>query len=317
MNFKKVSVIIPIYNSINTLEESLVSVINQTYPNIEVIIVDDHSKDGSFELAKKFESESIKVVKNPKKGACAARNYGFSLSNGDLIQFLDADDLIGPQKIKSQMDVLNGMDEGIVAIGLWGRFNNSKEEVFWENQKINKNFNPAYKWLLESWKGHGMGQTAIWLTPRKLIEKAGGWNEELKINQDGEFFSRVLMLASCVVFCDNAKVYYRSGNTESISQKNRFGKEKAESLLLSYQLYKKYALENAILEELRKGLGQNFLMFIYQFYGKFDDLVFTAEHEFYSLGYEKMWTVGGGRFKKLASVIGFKRALKLRGILKK
>lgn len=312
MNFKKVSVIIPSYNSINSLEETLDSVINQTYQNIEVIIVDDHSADGSFDLAKTFESDTIKVVKNTGKGACAARNYGFSLSQGDYIQFLDADDLLSPNKIEKQVDKLHELEEDCIVTGIWGRFRNDISEVIWSNQKVNRSFNPAHRWLMESWKGGGMGQTAIWLTPRKLIKKVGNWNEELKINQDGEFFSRVLMNSKQVVFCEDAKVYYRSGNPNSISQSQKFSKEKAESLLFSYQLYKSQAKDFGLIDDLKSGLANNFLMFIYQFYGQFKDMVDIAEQEFYDLGYQKMWSVGGQKFKKLASIIGFKTTLKLR-----
>lgn len=315
MSFKKVSVIIPSYNSINLLEETLDSVINQTYQNIEVIIVDDHSVDGSYELAKTFESDTVKVFRNTGEGACSARNYGFRMSHGDYIQFLDADDLLSSDKIEKQVKLLDEYEEGSIASGIWGRFFNDRNDVKWSNQKVNKDFKPAHLWLLESWKGGGMGQTAIWLTPRTLIEKAGDWNEVLKINQDGEFFSRVLMHGKQVICCEEAKVYYRSGNSNSVSQNQKYSREKAESLLLSYQLYLEHAKDFNFATDLKPGIAQNFLEFIYQFYGQFSDLVAKAEEAFYDLGYQKMWPVGGLKFKKLASILGFKSTLKLRKFL--
>jgi len=312
-----VSVIIPVFNAAEYLIDTLNSVCNQTYQNIEVIIVDDGSTDASLELAKRYDDDRFIIAKNKGKGACAARNYGFELSTGDYIQYLDADDLLSVDKIKKQVEILNEYENDIIVSAVWGKFISSKTKVIWENHLLNKNFDPAYKWLSDSWKGNGVGQTAIWLTPRKLIEKAGPWNENLKINQDGEFFSRVLMNAKAVQFCEGAKVYYRSGNANSISQKNKFSKEKAESLLLSFQLYKSHAVSLGLLDKLKEGIAQNFLMFMYQFYNQFKDLVAIAESEFYSLGYKKMWPVGGEKFKKISSVIGFKTALKTRDLLSK
>ena len=103
----KVSVIIPVFNAQEYINETINSVIKQTYEgSIEIIIIDDHSTDNSFQIVREFESDSIIVKKNPKKGACAARNYGFQLSTGDYIQYLDADDLLSKNKIRSQMELL-------------------------------------------------------------------------------------------------------------------------------------------------------------------------------------------------------------------
>jgi len=104
-----------------------------------------------------------------------------------------------------------------MASGIWGRFYQSDQDVKWEQQTINEDYSSPIKWLVDSWNGGGMAQTSAWLTPRHLIDLAGIWNESLSINQDGEFCSRVLLQASSIQFCKEAKVYYRSGNTTSIS----------------------------------------------------------------------------------------------------
>ncbi len=83
MNNDKVSVIIPCYNAEKYITSTVSSVLKQTHKNIEIIIIDDHSKDNSYELAKKLEKNTptlIKVFLNEAKGACAARNYGFKKS---------------------------------------------------------------------------------------------------------------------------------------------------------------------------------------------------------------------------------------------
>src|ERR1700744_1176722 len=103
-----VSIIIPLYNAGNYISETLQSALDQTWPNKEIIIVDDGSTDNSLAIAKSFESEFVKVLSQENKGASAARNKGLSIAKGEYIQFLDADDLLSPNKIAAQLEKLNG-----------------------------------------------------------------------------------------------------------------------------------------------------------------------------------------------------------------
>jgi glycosyltransferase involved in cell wall biosynthesis len=94
-----VSIIIPAYNSEEFLGDTVRSALAQKWPNKEIIIVDDGSSDGTLELAKKFESRDVKVLTQKNRGAACARNAGLALAQGDFIQWLDADDLLAPDKI--------------------------------------------------------------------------------------------------------------------------------------------------------------------------------------------------------------------------
>ncbi len=95
----KVSVIIPIYNSEQFLEETIKTVLHQDYKNIELILVDDGSTDGSLQIAKKYESDKVTVLHQLNQGACVARNLGLEHATGIYIQFMDADDLLSSSKI--------------------------------------------------------------------------------------------------------------------------------------------------------------------------------------------------------------------------
>ena len=101
----------------------------------------------------------------------------------------------------------------------------------------------------------------------------------------------------------------------SISQSNKFSKIKAESLLKSFMLYRVHCENYNVLATVKKGIGNNFLSFIYEYYGFFSELTKRAEKEFHSLGYEKKWPVGGENFKIIAKVVGFKTALKFKHAL--
>src|SRR4051794_29328844 len=90
-----VSVVIPCYNSVRFIGATLKSAFGQTYPHLEIIVVDDGSTDGSADLIRSFGGR-LRVEFGPNRGASAARNRGTTLANGEFIQYLDADDLLIP-----------------------------------------------------------------------------------------------------------------------------------------------------------------------------------------------------------------------------
>ena len=98
-----VSILIPAYNAETWIADTIESAIAQTWPHKEIIVVDDGSTDGTLAIARQFESNEVRVVTQSNQGAAAARNKAFSLSRGDYIQWLDADDLLSPDKIAHQM----------------------------------------------------------------------------------------------------------------------------------------------------------------------------------------------------------------------
>jgi glycosyltransferase involved in cell wall biosynthesis len=100
-----VSAIIPTYNRAHIVCDAVESVLGQTYPNIEVIVVDDGSKDETLARLKKF-GDRIRVVSQANAGPAAARNRGIAMSRGELVAFLDSDDLWLPAKIERQVALL-------------------------------------------------------------------------------------------------------------------------------------------------------------------------------------------------------------------
>lgn len=112
-----VSIVIPCYNAGRWLREAIDSCLGQTYPNLEIIVVDDGSTDDSLSIARSYGSDIV-VSTGPNKGESGARNKGFSLSHGDFIQFLDADDYLLPEKIERQVALLE-TEGGDTVYGDW------------------------------------------------------------------------------------------------------------------------------------------------------------------------------------------------------
>jgi glycosyltransferase involved in cell wall biosynthesis len=119
-----VSILIPAYNAEKWIAHTIKSAVAQDWPNKEIIIVDDGSSDKTFNFAKRFESSNIKVLSQENSGASAARNKALSLAQGDYIQWLDADDLLAPDKISKQIicNEENGCDPLILSSSAWGKF---------------------------------------------------------------------------------------------------------------------------------------------------------------------------------------------------
>src|SRR5262249_50107119 len=118
-----VSILIPAFNAEEWIAASINSAISQSWEHKEIIVVDDGSTDGTLSIARQFESESVRIVTQTNAGASAARNRAFSLSRGEYIQWLDADDLLAPDKISKQMEALSQCQgRRTVVSSAWGSF---------------------------------------------------------------------------------------------------------------------------------------------------------------------------------------------------
>lgn len=154
-----------------------------------------------------------------------------------------------------------------------------------------------------------MFQTSCYLVHRDLIEKVGPWLENLKKNQDGEFFSRILLMAKRVIFCGKAEVFYRTGDYDSVSKGN--SETKVAALLYSFEQYMQnvLAVDNSF--EARTALARNFSLFRYLYHGKYPNLSEKAKTYAKELNVP-IPIVGTQRVKKIASVIGFDNFLRIR-----
>lgn len=227
-----VSVIIPLYNAELYVGEAIESILGQTYPNIEVIVVDDGSTDKSLEAAKKYESEKVHVYHQENSGAPVARNYGFRMSKGDYIQYLDADDLLTPNKIEKQVVALESARENAIATSTVTILEGEKKRL-WQMPEIYHNYENGFDLLVDLWRYFIPSLVpGVYLTSRKLIEQSGGWDETLKKNQDGDFFARVLKNAEKVVFVPEEGQIWRI-LPSSTSHKVSIAKN--ESVLRSYK----------------------------------------------------------------------------------
>jgi glycosyltransferase involved in cell wall biosynthesis len=233
-----VSILIPAYNSQDWIGDTIRSALVQTWPRKEIVIVDDGSTDNTLTIARSFASAGVMVVTQENQGASAARNHAFSLCQGDYIQWLDADDLLGPEKISAQMNALDRcLSERTVLSSAYGMFIYRWWKANFTPSALWCDLAPA-EWLLRRWEQNLYMQPATWLASRELTEAAGPWNTRLSLDDDGEYFTRVVLASDGIKFVPEGRVFYRRG-FDSLSYMGRSNK-KCESQYLSIELQVSY-----------------------------------------------------------------------------
>ena len=301
-----VSVLITAYNAEPWLAETLGSALGQTHPRTEVLVVDDGSTDGTLDLARSFQDPRLRVVSQANSGACAARNRALAECTGDLVQFLDADDLLAPHKIERQVRRLAVEPPGTVASGPWVRFHNAPPPPDERPRRSDwRDYEPASDWLVEEWAmRNGMFAPFAWLTPRQLVDAAGPWRAGLRRNQDGEFFARVLSRARKVAFVDGAWGFYRSGLASSVSA--RRGRDVIASVADATALCARHVGALGDGPEIRRAQAALWERLAFEAYPVDRDVARRAEARARALGGAGLQPDGGRAFRVLRDLVGWK-----------
>jgi glycosyltransferase involved in cell wall biosynthesis len=311
-----VSIIIPIYNSEKHLAQCIESAIAQTWACKEIILVDDGSTDNSYAIAQKYTGKSnIKLLRQANQGASAARNMGLKEAKGEYIQFLDADDLLSPNKIEAQIKILNGSKTQLSACRTI-HFNDGENHLDGLQSAgwFYRDSNDPIDFLTKLYAGDdvlpgygGMVAVHAWLTPKSLIEKAGPWNEGLSLDDDGEFFCRVVLASKGIKFSDKGFTYYRKfkGQQTLSAQKSKKG---MESAVLAIDL--KLAHMTARSEDpiVCRVFAKHYWWAGVLAYPQFKSLSQYCIKKAKQLGYSGEQYVGGRGGHVLAAILGWKAA---------
>jgi glycosyltransferase involved in cell wall biosynthesis len=279
----KVSIIIPSHNKADYILDSIESALNQTWTNIEVIVVDDCSTDCTKEIVSKINDERLKVYFVDFKNASAARNFGINKSDGDFIQFLDADDILKPEKIRTQLIDMDFKTDVLGVTNTNSFYENLKEqgnEIDTEFLRFSEN---PFAFICNMYKSvdSGMVQPNAWLVPRKIIDVSGFWNETLSVDDDGEFFCRVMLQSKCIVHTDKILNYYRKykiiSSNLSAQKTNKGFISMLNSALLKKKHLEDYIIKNNIVFNLKPIFNSLFVNVMVASYPKFKDISNTAK----------------------------------------
>jgi glycosyltransferase involved in cell wall biosynthesis len=213
-----VSVCMPAYNAAAYIGAAIESVLTQTYPHVELVIVNDGSSDRTGDILQEYAGNPrVRVINSKRGGQCAAANLAYRHSKGQLIKFFDADDVLNKEHLAIQVGRLLADPDSIAAGRVRRFYNNDISGALHEPLATWQDMKPLDWLLIDNGKGLAMMQCAMFLIPRQLLESAGLWNESLSQINDFEFFPRVLLKANRVLFTEEAVVYYRSGIADSLS----------------------------------------------------------------------------------------------------
>jgi glycosyltransferase involved in cell wall biosynthesis len=267
-----VSILIPAYNAEKWIADTIRSAMAQTWQRREIIVVDDGSQDRTAELARRFASKEVTVVSTENQGAAAARNRALQLSQGDYIQWLDADDLLAPDKIERQLGALQEVNSGRVLLSSpWAHFNYRPQLARFVPTSLWEDLLPV-EWLLRKMNENLHMQTATWLTSRELAEAAGPWDTRLISDDDGEYFCRVLRVSEGTRFVPKARVWYRVTHSNRRSYIGT-SDEKKDALLLSMKLHIQYLRSLEESERVRKACLTYMQNWLIHFYPERPDIV--------------------------------------------
>lgn len=188
-----VSVIIPCYNREKYVSEAIDSVLAQSYPNIEIVVVDDGSTDNSVEVVKSY-NERVNLVEQENKGSSAARNTGIQNSHGELLIFLDSDDYISSDLISEQIQAFYRWPDAGVFCANWAYFiDGLLSEVIACDWPTEPEI-PLEKLITEH-----LPFPACLMYTRKYVDLAGGFDEKMRNNTDCDFLIRAVLKGAKMV----------------------------------------------------------------------------------------------------------------------
>lgn len=214
-----VSVIIPCYNAERWLSEAIDSVLAQTYPDIEIVVIDDGSSDRSLGIIKSYDARIIWRT-GENKGANHARNLGFALSSGDYIQYLDADDYLLPDKIAKQVQCLQANDADFVYSDWRYQYHLANGETHLDGIRVCGVKEDFLESLLANDRWSNLAPI---LFERSILNRVN-WNESLQAAQDRDYLFSVMLAGAKCVYQSGCDSIYRmhQGSTISTASKLRW-----------------------------------------------------------------------------------------------
>lgn len=205
-----ISVIIPVYNGEKTIRETIESVLNQTWTDLEVLVINDGSQDSTLKIVSNIEDTRLKVFNYSNAGLSASRNRGITLAQGEYVSFLDADDLWTPDKLELQLKALEANPEAAVAYS-WVNYITETGEFFRSGNYINMNGNIYEKFLNQNVLENGSNP----LIRKQALTEVGGFDQDLSYAEDWDMWMRLAARYHFVAVPSPQILYRMSANSMS------------------------------------------------------------------------------------------------------
>lgn len=204
----KISVIIPVYNGEKTIQETINSVLKQTFFDFELIIINDGSQDATLEKASDISDPRIKLFSYPNQGLAASRNRGMALASGEFISFLDADDLWTPEKLEAQLNALQNNPQAVLAYS-WTDYIDEQGQFLYSGKRPTATDEAYTQLLVSDFLENGSNA----LIRRQALMKIGSsFDETLTAGEDWDMWLRLAAHQSFAVV-RSPQILYRVSTT--------------------------------------------------------------------------------------------------------
>lgn len=281
-----ISIIVPSYNRETLISETLDSVLEQTYVNWECIIIDDRFTDETNVILKEYSNRDNRFITISKpielqQGASVSKNLGLQIARGEYIQFLDSDDILASNKLEKQIESLKNKNGKVISVCITTNFKEVNDAIVLDfDRKDYRDFNNSKEYFELIGEIGGYYAPESFLISKDLIDFSGHWNENLTLNDDGEFFFRIIHNSTKIIFSNDTYIRHRQKTGDNLSILNSL--QKAMSLLNSWKVIEvlyntKYCSLNSsyldkkkwfVYEELKRSypilIKQNKLFFVNQ-----------------------------------------------------
>ncbi len=303
-----VSVIIPCYKQADYLPATIDSVLAQTYPSVEAVVVNDGSPDDTEAVAQRY-GERIRYVWRPNGGISAARNTGIAHARGAYLKFLDSDDLLHPEQLSWQMDALQGRDDAVSFTGC-RLFRDGHPEQYLDhipaaNALLPDLFRGDYDW----------GGIHCYLFPRRLVEAVGGFVEGVHAAEDWYFFCQVGLHGPEFKLDPRIGCYYRQRAGSVSANRQGWVRSQAKLILQLHDILRERGRADwfgRTLLEFEQGSYEEMVAQRIEDADLLAGMLQRIQELQHRLG---MFGKYGWRFRVMARVLGYARAERLRAFL--
>lgn len=263
----KVSVIVPVYNSEKYLSRCVDSILNQTYSDFELILINDGSKDRSLDIIKKYEilDSRIKVVDNENNGVSKTRNIGITLAKGEYIQFVDSDDFIDKDMLNYEVDMIEANKADLVMTGLFLDIE-SKNNIDTSIQTFETNISIGKKEVADNvikrLNGTYINSPVNKLYKKEIIiENSILMNEGMDLGEDLIFNLDYMKHCKSIVFSEKSFYHYCMKNEENLTSK--FRKDKLDIMEMLYNKCREFLRDSNSEGYLVNELNSIFIKWMY------------------------------------------------------
>ena len=241
MGFKKkrVSIIIPAYNVKRHIEKCLASACGQTYENIQIIVVDDGSNDGTAEIARKFAERDNRILLFSKDngGVSSARNAGLKYADGEFISFLDADDILEPDSIEVSVNAIESSGADLVSFQ-YSRIDEDgnclKNFDFIDGTFSFKNDNDRLSFIVKELLSYNIG-VEVWNKLFKrviIVENNLLFDEECSVGEDYAFNIKYLIHSSKIICLPDRLYIYKNRDGSAMNLEKSFEQNISDRVLM-------------------------------------------------------------------------------------